>query len=303
MRAIRGVLIIGGSGFLGAHLARRLRDGYRVFASYNRNPIQIPGVTCVPVNVENRVWVKKLVYAVQPDVVIYAAGPSRYEQSSARMRLADRVYAAGAATVQSATDILQPRFIYLSTPYVFDGTKGNYHEGDVVLPGTTAGKAKLAGENIVRAKSLSHVVIRCSPVYGRSFGANLTLLDQLRVSLGRGERVHLPTNELHSWSPVETLADLVARVIEYGIRNKVLHFGGLTKINTFDFGKAFAKRFGYDPNLILPQTRSARDRHLIEEQVVDYSLNSTLSSQTLKVEPLLLEQGFDLIEKHLIPRA
>lgn len=258
------------------------------------------GVTAVPVNIENRIWVKKLVYAIQPDVVIYAGGPSRFETGSARLRMADRLYAAGAATIQTATDILQPRFIFLSNPYVFDGTKGNYHEGDTVLPATTTGKAKLAGENIIRAKSLSHVVIRSSPLYGRSFGANLTLLDQLRIQLGRGERVSLPTNELHSWSPVEGLCDLVARTIEYGIRNKVLHFGGLTKVSTFEFGRAFAKKFGYDPNLIIPATQASRG-HLVEEVVSDYSLNSTFAAQTLKVEPLLLEQGLDLIEKNLVP--
>ncbi|MGC8000619.1 hypothetical protein, partial [Salmonella enterica] len=78
-------------------------------------------------------------------------------------------------------------------------------------------------------------------------------LDKLRMVLDRGQRIEISGQELHSFAPVTALADVVERAAESGIRNRTLHFGGLTKVSYHEFARAFARRFGYDPNLVLLQ--------------------------------------------------
>lgn len=299
MGTTKSILIVGGNGFIGTHLALKLRETYKVFATYHTQPYSIPGVTFLPFSVDNRNWVKRVVYTTQPEVVVYLVGNSRREWSQANARDAERLHANGAATLAGTTDIMQPRFIYVSNSYVFDGTRGNYHESDTVLPGTILGKMKLSGENVVKSKCLNYIVLRSSPIFGRGNGVNLSFLDLLRMSLDRNQRIEMPARELHSFASIEGLCDLIARLIDSGVRNRVLHFGGLTKMSFLDFSRSFAKRFGYDPNLIVPRSFQKKSS-LTEDVIKDFSLNSTQATETLKIKPLLLEEGFDLIEKKLI---
>jgi dTDP-4-dehydrorhamnose reductase len=297
----RSVLIVGGSGFIGSHLALRLREGYKVFATYLTKPLTIPGVTFIPFNVEDRNWVKRAVYMVRPDFVVFAAGSNSVTKGEEDPKATEKVHTSGAAMVANTADIFQPKFIYLSNPYVFDGAKGNYRETESLFPNSALGKAKAAGENFARSK-LNYVVVRSSPVFGRGNGRHHAFLDHLRMRLDKRERIELPTDEIHSFAPIEGLVDVVAQIIATGIRNKTLHYGGLTKLTYLDFGKRFAERFGYDPKLIVP-TKKPQIKGSTIEYMYDYSLNSTQVFESLKVKPFLLQEGFDLVEKKLIAAA
>ncbi len=296
----KSVLIIGGSGFVGSHLALRLREGYKVFATYHRKPVKIPGVTMLPLKIGDEIWVKRIVYAARPDVVIYAAGKNDVIWAELNPRDAEKMNTAGPAHISSVAEILQPKFIYLSNCYTFDGKKGNYKEGDLLLPSTVLGKSKIGGENFIRGRSYNYCIVRSSPLYGRGNGYNLSFLDHLRISLSRGERVELAKDEIHSFASIDAFTDLIARLVDGGPKNKALHFGGITKLSYFEFGQEFAKCFGYDPGLILEKKTQTKSS-IIVQQASDYSLNSSYLAETLKIQPLLLEQGFDLLKKKLVP--
>lgn len=299
MGITKAVLIVGGSGFVGTHIALKLRSTYKVFATYHRHPLSIKGVSWIPFNVENRHWVKRVVMMAQPDIVIYAAGNSDIEAAEFNARLAERTHSGGPATIATTTEIIQPRFIYISNPYVFDGSRGNYHENDTVLPQTVLGRMKLGGENVIRSKCLNYIILRCSPLIGRGNGSSISFMDQLRMSLDRDQRFAASHQELHSFAPIEGLTDLLPRLISSGVRNRILHYGGLTKVSAFEFAKAFAKKFKYNPELIIPKTFSSR-KGVLEGSMFDFSLNSTQLTETLKIKPFLLEESLDLIEKQLI---
>jgi dTDP-4-dehydrorhamnose reductase len=299
----KAILIIGGSGFVGTHLALKLREGYKVFATYHTKRFAIPGVTFVPMEVANRNWAKRVIYAMRPDVVIYAAGGNDFERAEKSPREAQIAHINGAAIIASSAEILQPKFIYLSSCYAFDGMKGNYREGDTVLPSSELGKAKVGGENGIRGRSLNYVIIRSSPLIGRGNGRNPTFLDSLRIRLSRKEKLSLPAHELHSFAPVQGLTDAIVAVIDHGVRNKTIHYGGLTKLSYFDYARLFAKRFNLDPGLITPHApKGATALHEEQSSTYDYSLNSSLAIELLKIKPFLLEESFDLIDQLLVPR-
>lgn len=290
---VKSVLIIGGSGFLGTQLALKLRDGYKVFATYNRHPVQIPGTTCIPFNVDNVDRVKRQLYMASPDVVIYAAGSNDVAWAEENARDAEKTHAGGPMGLLKVVNVFQPRFIYLSNCYTFDGERGNYHEVDSLTTSTTLGKLKASAETAIRGRAVNYTILRSSPLLGRGNGRNLSLLDHWRIKLAKGQRIELHKTELHSFGLVSRFTEAVAKIIEGGPRNKVFHFGGLTKCTYPQLAKAFAKRFGFDPSLILEKETEL-------QHPFDYSLNSTELVKTLKVEPLLLEESLDLIEKELV---
>lgn len=302
MAQSKSVLIVGGSGFIGTHLALRLRDYFKVFATYCNHRMKIPGVTCVPMNLESRNWMKRIAYLARPDAVIYLAGNTLEGLSRNGLRKAEMVHGSGPAAVIAAADIIQPKFIFLSSSYVFDGTRGNYHENDTILPLSLYGKIKASGENGIKSKSLNYIILRSSPVFGRGSGTHLSHFDRLRMALDRNERFEASPYEIHSFAPIEGLCETIHRIIDSGARNRAFHYGGLTKMTTFEFATEFAKRFGYDPSLIVPKGIILGKSGFSDDHVYDFSLNSTQTIETLKIKPFFLEEGFDLIQKKLIPK-
>ena len=298
--AIKTVLIIGGSGFVGTQLALSLRDQHRIFATYHSRPYSIPGICYVPFALDSKNWIKRLMYTVRPDVIIYALGSNSLKNSEQYPKISESIHSVGPASLTSANEVCAPRFIYISNSYVFDGRRGNYSESDTPLPSNILGKVKLGGENMVRSKYFNFLIIRSSPLFGRGTPWNYSFLDYLRSSLTKNQRIELPSQEVHSFAPASGLCNLMSRVIESEIRGKVLHYGGLTKLSTYEFAKNFAKRFKFDSNLIIPKKTLQTKASNSEDFFNDFSLNTTQTVQMLKIKPFLLEEGFDLIEKNLI---
>lgn len=305
MTSNKAILIIGGSGFVGTHLALRLRENYKVFATYYKHPIQIPGVGFFPMQLSYENWVKRLVYTTKPEVIIFCAGHEDLERAEKNRREADSIHVDGAGLLAKATELFAPKFIYISSCYVFDGTHGNYRETDAPLPTTALGKAKTNGESLIRGKCLNSITIRCSPLYGRGNSLNPSFLDQLRSKLEKREKVELNHEALHSFSPINSLTHLVERAVSSSAKNRAFHLGGLTKMTFFEFAQEFAKKFGYDPSLIIPKRTVPKTESQNHDTpyLWDYSLNSSQTIETLKVEPFLLEEGLDLIQKQSITSA
>lgn len=289
----KAVLLVGGSGFIGTHLALRLRDNFKVFATYRQTEFTLDGVTTLPLDVKNRDWIKRVVYQMRPDVIVYLAGKESVEWAEKESKYAELVHSAGPITVLTAAEIMAPKFIYVSSPYVYDGEKGNYHETDTPLPWTNLGKHKLRSENFVKGKSLNYVIVRTAPLFGRGNGRHLSWLDQLRISLDRGKTFEAYFHELHGFAPIYGFTELIERLIDGGLKNRIVHYGGLTRLSHYELAVRFAKRFGYDPNLVVPK-KMARDT------VYDYSINCSDTAKNLKLKPLLVEEGFDLLEKRLV---
>lgn len=301
MAAVKCILIIGGSGFVGSNLALRLRDKHKVYATYQYNPLVIPRVTFFPSKLENKDWVKRMIYTIKPDVIIYASGDNDLERAEKEDRRAEQLHGAGPATVANVSEIMHCKFIYLSNNYVFDGVRGNYHETDTTLPWSVLGKAKIAGENYIRGKCLNYVLIRSSPLFGRGLGQQFTLIDRIRYALDREEKIELPTQELHGFSSIYDFTEMVSRVIDTGIRNRVIHFGGLTKVNFYTLGRMFAEVCGYDPNLVVQAKKKQHKSGstLVDDPVLDYSMNCTLMVELIKQRPLELIESLEAFRTHL----
>lgn len=305
MPTTKAVLIFGGSGFVGSSLALALRERFKVFATYHTRPLKIPGVTFLPSQLNNRDWVKRVIYAVSPDAIIYAAGSNSLEYAEKEPNLAEQLHSGGPANIVNIAHIFPLKFIYLSNCYAFDGVKGNYRETESGLPSAALGKSKVSGENYVRSKSMNYVILRSSPIFGLGNGYNLSFFDTLRLNLGRGQRMDCGIHDYHSYVYIDSLIEAVSKLVDSGVRNKLFHLGGLTTMNQLELGRAFAARFGFDSGLLIPKksVQYQSGTANIEEPDNDYSLNSTRLVEALKIKPLLIEECFDLIEKQLIARS
>ncbi|MEW6055439.1 MAG: sugar nucleotide-binding protein [Bdellovibrionota bacterium] len=293
---MKTILVIGASGFIGSNVVNYLRKRHKVVAAFSRNILRFPGVSHFLYTLNDRDYMKRMIMLVKPDVIIYCAGVTDFVECAKKPRVAEAVNSFGPVVVAGASDTISHRFIFLSSAYVYDGRKGNFSEGDVVLPQTNFGKGKLAGENYVRSKFLTSTILRLSPVFGLGSLYHPSPFDRIRIKLERGQQVELPQNEIHSFLSINVALQAIEWAATSETQNRTYNLGGLTKLSWYEFGLLIAESFGFDPNLIV-----ARPGQFDTE--VDFSLNGSDLVRQLQIDPLILEQGLDLLKQELVCRA
>jgi dTDP-4-dehydrorhamnose reductase len=135
------------------------------------------------------------------------------------------------------------RAIYVSTDYVFDGTKeGAYVESDHVNPLSEYGRSKLAGERATLTASPHSLIVRTSWLFGaggRNFVETMLLLGEERDELNVvDDQVGCPTFTGHLAEALVALAD--------GREHGFLHVAGGGTCSWFEFARAIFERAGTD---------------------------------------------------------
>ena len=102
------------------------------------------------------------------DVVVHLAAMTNVDECERDPGLAFSVNSEGTAAVAAAARGSAARLVYVSTDYVFDGSKeGAYVEDDRPRPLNAYGASKLEGERHVLGAGDRNLVVRTSWVYGR----------------------------------------------------------------------------------------------------------------------------------------
>lgn len=110
-------------------------------------------------------------YEQRPAAVVHCAAYTNVDGAESDVDGAYRVNAEGARYLAAACAELDIPLVYVSTDYVFDGTKQTpYVESDAVCPLNVYGASKAAGEAAVAQGCRRHYIVRTSWLYGD--GAN-----------------------------------------------------------------------------------------------------------------------------------
>ncbi len=211
-------LVFGGEGQLGRDLSRAAHQAGQPVYSVSRRTVDVTDARKVRETIEE----------IRPAIVINAAAYTRVDDAETETEAARDTNALGPEVLARTCEEFGAALIYVSTDYVFDGTKiGSYSERDPVCPIGAYGMSKAMGEKAVRACVARHMIVRTSWLYGE-FGQNF-LKTILRLALERDEiRV---VNDQHG-CPTSTrdLARAIVRVsrrlIEDATVSGTYHFAG-----------------------------------------------------------------------------
>ena len=150
------VLIIGSEGMLGHDLVDILSVEHEV----STTTIDTLDITDIDKTIET-------VGNISPDVVVHAAAFTDVDGSESKVDLAYKVNALGTRNVAVACREADSALVYISTDYVFDGTKGQpYNEYDQTNPMGVYGKTKHLGEVYIRDLINKFYIVRTSWLYG-----------------------------------------------------------------------------------------------------------------------------------------
>lgn len=158
------VLLTGAGGQLGTDIIR---------SAAGDAAIELHTFDRVALDITNPTAVLETVSSIRPDVIIHGAAYTAVDDCESNEKLAYNVNGAGTSTIVSAALNVGARVIYVSTDYVFDGTKPEpYVESDRPNPTSVYGKSKLVGENAVAELGDKGLVVRTSWVCGAN-GSNM----------------------------------------------------------------------------------------------------------------------------------
>ena len=149
--------ITGVNGQLGYDVKRELLE---------RGYTDILAPTRVDLDITNEDAVKKMIREYRPSVIFHCAAYTAVDKAEEEQEKCYQVNVLGTKYLTEAAKEVGAKIIYISTDYVFDGTKeGVYQIEDKVNPVNYYGKTKYLGENFIRAYD-NHIIVRISWVFG-----------------------------------------------------------------------------------------------------------------------------------------
>jgi dTDP-4-dehydrorhamnose reductase len=194
--------------------------------------------------------VADLIRAERPDWVVHAAALTNVDACERDPQQARRVNGAATGVIAQACKDAGARLAYVSTDYVFDGSRAPYHEKDPTHPIQEYGKSKLEGE-LQALKALPNALIcRTSVVFG-PHKSNFVVWCTRELVAQRPVRIVVDQRVSPSYT--YDLARQVLRLVETWAEG-IYHTAGASALSRHEMAVEIAHAFALDETLIQPIT-------------------------------------------------
>lgn len=237
------IVITGSAGQLGQALQAILREDQLLL-------MDIPDY-----DITDHRQVRSAITGFRPDVAIHAAAFTNVDGCESDPDTAYRVNALGTQNVALACQACDAAMVYISTDYVFDGTKdAPYWEWDPPNPQSTYARSKLAGEQVTQTLLQKFYIVRTAWLYSRT-GKNYAK-SVLRLADERPE-LRFVTDEVGSPTYAPDLAAAVVKLIAHPLYG-IYHFTNAGVCSRFEWAKAILELAGRPDYPIFPTSGFAR---------------------------------------------
>ena len=297
------VLVIGGSGLLGYKLVEKASEKYDTFLTYNFRPVQIEGCTALKLDKCDREAVFELLEKIKPDVVIDTAALHNVDYCETHPKEAWKVNVEGTRNVAEACKKIGARIIFISTDYVFDGTKGRYTEEDEPNPLSYYAKTKLEAEKIIQSLGISYIIARPSVIYGwnpnevlglkSSSGKSINFVVWALQKLEKGEEIKAVTDQYNCPTLADNLAEALL-IMASSEKQGIYHTAGKDCVNRYQFTLKIAEVFNLDKSLVKPVTSEIFKQ--IAKRPKKCCLDVSKAERDFKVKFLTVEEGLKLMK-------
>ncbi len=188
----------------------------------------------------------------QPEWVVHCAAYTDVDGCERDSKLAFAVNAQGAANVIRAADQVGARVFYISTDYVFDGTKKSpYNEQDPTNPVNIYGRSKLEGEQRTLeqgrgTRTPKHLSIRTSWLYGIN-GANF--VEKIVAAAGSRPKLEVVADQVGCPTWTAHLAQKIAELAGTSATG-ILNVAGSGRCSWHEFARSIVGKLPNDVEVI-----------------------------------------------------
>ena len=152
-------LITGGTGQLGHDIVKEL---------ISRGELNYLAPTTKEMNITNKDEVEKVILGYKPDIIFHCAAYTAVDKAEEDRENCYNVNVNGTKNIVEVAKRINAKVVYISTDYVFDGTKKTeYETEDITNPINYYGYTKLLGEKEVQQLN-DYLIDRISWVFGEN---------------------------------------------------------------------------------------------------------------------------------------
>ena len=225
------ILITGGNGQLGTELRHLLDEKAIKYVSTDAHDMDITDAEAT------MAYITKL----KPTIVYHCAAYTAVDKAEDEGKSADElINVVGTENVAKAAESVGATLIYISTDYVFDGTKkdGEYQVNDTTNPQNEYGRTKLLGEQAVQSIMSNYYIIRTSWVFGK-YGHNFVFTMQKLAETH--DTLTVVNDQFGSPTWTRTLAEFMYFVIDEKVPYGIYHLSNDNSCNWYEFAKEILK--------------------------------------------------------------
>ena len=225
------ILLTGGNGQLGTELRKLLDEKGWDYISTDADVLDITDAE------------KTMEYItdLKPELIYHCAAYTAVDKAEDEGKeLDEKINVEGTRNVAKAAKAAGSKLVYISTDYVFDGTRkdGMYQVDDTTNPQSEYGRTKLLGEQAVQEVMEDYYIIRTSWVFG-IYGHNFVYTMQRLAETHKQLTVVNDQYGRPTWT--RTLAEFMTFVIENGAPFGVYHLSNENSCSWFEFAKEILK--------------------------------------------------------------
>jgi dTDP-4-dehydrorhamnose reductase len=245
------ILIFGASSFVGSNLIEVLRQDFRIVGTYHKNKLEIPGILTLPCDVLNRNSVQSILYTIQPDFTIYAAGLSSMYDCDENEKLGDLLIGGGAYNVMEFSERYKSKFVLITSSFVFPGQQVFYSEAETPLSNTIMGNKIASTEFYVQKSCLNYLILRSCPLFGRSFHPlGRTFFELLEHYFSHNMNIPCDSRVHTGFLDVVYFAEVLKKCLDLNVTNRLLQVSTTDTMTRFEFALAYAKAFKQNESLV-----------------------------------------------------
>jgi len=233
------IVVIGSTGQLGTDLMKVLGSDHEVIGLTHGD---------IEVTDYNSCLVLK---KYSPDVVINTAAFHKTDLCEDEPLKTFSVNALGAKNVAVISKEIGATCVFISTDYVFDGSKNEpYTEDDVPNPINTYGISKLAGELYTRWNP-KHYIVRVASLFGvaGASGKGGNFVETMIKKAKSGEVIRVVDDMSMSPTYTRDAAVAIKKILELGLPFGVYHVTNRGFCTWFQFAKEIFNQLGLNPVL------------------------------------------------------
>ncbi|CEN23742.1 dTDP-4-dehydrorhamnose reductase [[Clostridium] sordellii] len=186
--------------------------GYDVYKELNKRGHEAIGVNKDQMDLTVLSEIKRCIENRKPDAIIHCAAYTAVDLAEDNEELCRKVNALAVQCIANCAKNLDIPMIYISTDYVFDGSKdGIYNEDDIPNPINIYGKTKYEGEVYIREILNKYYIVRISWVFGEN--GNNFIDTMIRLSKNK-DSLNIINDQIGSPTYTKDLAPLLVDMIE-----------------------------------------------------------------------------------------
>lgn len=276
------IMITGAKGQLGTELCRLLDERAISYTAFDSHQLDITDQSLVTQRFQE----------IQPTIVFHCAAYTAVDQAEDEGQKVNWVVnQAGTRNVALAASKIGATLVYISTDYVFDGTKQDeYQVDDQTNPKNEYGRAKLAGEESVKEIMDHYYIIRTSWVFGQ-YGKNF--VDTMLRLAKNHDHLTVVDDQIGRPTWTRTLAEFMLFVIQKQLPYGIYQLSNDGSCSWYEFAQEILKDQEIEVSPVTSEQypqKAYRPRH------------SIMSLTKVKKSGFMIPDWRDALEKFLLEK-